>query len=347
MTLNIKSGAENHWDLVGLGEILLRFCPQNERIQTARSFDVYDGGGEYNVVKNLAGCFRQNAAIITSLADNALGRLAENLARSGGVDVSNICWSKADNSRNGLYFIERGFGNRAANSCFDREQTAVSNLEKGEIDWQKVFQKTRWFHTGGIFSGLSETTAEVALEAIKAARENGVIVSYDLNYRDSLWRKKGGRDAANRLNRRLLEFADVVFGIFDFDSKLKHFSPKNFKKSAEKMCSDFPNLRFIATTLREIHSANRHSLGAVCYAENQIFTSKIYENADVFDRVGSGDAFAAGVIYGLLARNSAQFAIDCGAASGVLAMTTAGDNLTVALEDVKNLIQGGDANVRR
>lgn len=347
MNLNIKSVAETHFDLISLGEILLRFCPGEKRIQNTRSFEVYDGGGEYNVAKNLANCFRQRASVITALADNPPGRLAENLARSGGVDVSNIIWRNANDARNGLYFIERGFGLRAPNSSFDRENTAVSELEIGDDELQKIISETRWFHTGGIFAGLSETTAETAQKAMKIARDGGAIVSYDLNYRDSLWRKKGGREAANRLNRSLLQFADVVFGVFDFDSKLSNFNAKDFQTKAEAMKKDFPNLKIIVSTLREIHAANRHSLGAVCLTEDGVFQSKIYENVDVFDRVGSGDAFASGFIYSLLKAESAQFTVDCGTASAVLAMTTAGDNLAVSKAEIESLMRGDSANVKR
>jgi 2-dehydro-3-deoxygluconokinase len=347
VNLKIKTTAETRRDLIALGEILLRFCPGDAPIQRARAFDVFDGGGEYNVAKNLAQCFRRRTSILTALADNAVGRLAENLARGAGVDVSNVVWRDAADWRNGLYFIERGFGWRAPNSVFDRENTAVSGLKPDEIEWSEIFGQTRWFHTGGIFAGLSEKTPAVALAAMRAARAAGTFVSFDLNYRDSLWRKKGGRDAANRLNRELLPFADAVFGVFDFDARLANFDLGEFQTRAAAMKKDFPNLKIIASVLRAVHTANRHSLGAVCFTEEGIFQSKIYENADVFDRVGSGDAFASGLIYGCLQNESAQFAVECGAAAAVLAMTTPGDNLAVTLGEIENLMRGGAAHARR
>ncbi len=188
------------WDLVSLGEVLLRFDPENERIHAARSFRVFDGGAEYNVARNLAKVFRQKTAIITALADNALGRLAEDFILQGGVDASEIRWREHDgrgaNTRNGIYFIERGFGLRPPNSCFDRANTAVSQLKAGDVDWRQIFAEkgARWFHTGGVFTVLSETTAETANEAILIAKERGVIISYDLNYRDSLWKTRGGKE---------------------------------------------------------------------------------------------------------------------------------------------------------
>ena len=350
--LKIKNKKECRWDFVSLGEVLLRFDPGEERIHTAQNFRVFDGGGEYNVASNLAKTFRQKTAVITALADNALGRLAENFIGQSGVDSSEILWREADgkgNVRNGIYFIERGFGLRSPASCFDRSNTAVSQLKTGEIDWRRIFIEigARWFHTGGIFAGLSETTPEVAREAMRAAKENGVIVSYDLNYRDSLWRARGGREAANELNRELLEFADVAFGVFDFDSKLENFSEKAFCEAAEKMLTNFPNLKIVVSTLRDVLSASSHNLGAVCLYQNQIFKARDYRNTEVLDRVGSGDAFAAGFIYGFLAGKDARFAVDCGTALASLVMTTIGDNSMSTLAEIERLMQGGSARAIR
>ncbi len=351
--LKIKNKKDCRWDLVSLGEVLLRFDSGEERIHTSQNFRVFDGGGEYNVARNLAKTFRQKTAIITALADNALGRLAENLIWAGGVDASEVLWREADgkgeNTRNGLYFIERGFGHRSPSSAFDRANTAVSQLQTGDIDWQKIFAENgaRWFHTGGIFVGLSETTPDVAAEAMRVAKENETIISYDLNYRDSLWKKKGGREAANQLNKELLKFADVAFGVFDFDSKLSNYDEKNFRRAAEKMSADFPNLKIIASTLRETHTASRHDLSAVCLINDRIYKAGDYQEVEIFDRVGSGDAFAAGFIDGFLNEKNPQFAIDCGAAAAVLAMTTPGDNLMVQLSEIESLMQGNSAHVIR
>lgn len=351
--LQLKPKAECRWDLVSLGEVLLRFCPGDERIETARDFRVFDGGGEYNVARNLAKTFRQKTVIVTALADNALGRLAENLVLAGGVDAAEILWREADGTsektRNGLYFIERGFGARSPSSVFDRANTAISQLKIGDVDWRKIFGEngSRWFHTGGIFAGLSKTTPFAAAEAMQAAREIGTIVSFDLNYRDSLWRGRGGRKAANDLNADLLQFADVAFGAFDFDSRLSNYNENEFRSAAEMMCSRFPNLKAVVSSQREVHSASLHDLSAVCFYQNQIFKARDYLNAEVFDRVGSGDAFAAGFVYGLLSGENAQFAVDCGAALAVLTMTTSGDNSSAALSEVKRLINGGNAQAVR
>ncbi len=349
--LEIKPKAGCRWDLTALGEILLRFDAGDERIHNARVFRVWDGGGEYNVARNLAKVFRRKTAIVTALADNALGRLAEDLANQGGVDVSNIIWREENNqTRNGIYFIERGFGLRPPTSCFDRANTAVSQLQAGEIDWKKIFGSengSRWFHTGGIFSGLSPKTPEVAAEAMKFAKESGAIVSYDLNYRDSLWKNRGGRAEANRINKTLLPFADVVFGAFDFEAKFADYDAEKFQQAAEKMQTEFPNLKIIATTLREIKSASLHNLSAAVFAGGEVFKARDYENVQVLDRVGSGDAFAAGFIFGLLSDKGAKYALECGTAHACLAMTTPGDNSMAQWAEIERLMQGEGSNVIR
>ncbi len=350
---NHKSPKDYRWDLVSLGEVLLRFDPEDVRIYAARSFRVFDGGAEYNVARNLAKTFKQKTAIVTALADNALGRLAEDFILQGGVDASEILWrehdGKGENTRNGIYFIERGFGLRPPNSCFDRANTAISQLKTGDVDWRRIFTEkgARWFHTGGVFTGLSETTPDAANEAMRIAKDSGAIVSYDLNYRDSLWKTRGGKEQANRLNRKLLPFADIVFGAFDFDSKLSNYDEREFRRASEKMFADFPNLKAVVSTLRAVHSASRHDLSAVCFCDNQIYKARDYNDIEVFDRIGSGDAFAAGFIYGCLAGRDLGYSIECGAALGALSMTTPGDNAAATLREVENLIGGGSAVVRR
>src|SRR6202171_525782 len=198
MTLTIKSKDKCRWDVVSLGEVMLRLDPGDGRVHTTRNFQIWEGGGEYNVARGLKRCFGLDASIVTALADNPVGRLVQDLIYQGGVDQSHVKWVKYDgvgrSVRNGLNFPERGFGVRAALGCSDRGHTAVSQLKLGRIDWQNIFvqEGTRWFHTGGIFCALSETTPQVAREAMEAARRSGAIVSYDLNYRASLWSAIGG-----------------------------------------------------------------------------------------------------------------------------------------------------------
>ena len=341
--LTIKPSQNCKWDLVSLGEVMLRFDPGDERIHTARSFRVWEGGGEYNVARNLSKCFRLETAIVTALADNQIGRLVEDLIAQGGVDRSQIVWRMTDGisreTRNGIYFMERGFGGRAPMGCSDRANTAVSHLKPGDIDWNYVFAASgaRWFHTGGIFAGLSETTAEVALEAMRAAKDNGSVVSYDLNYRDSLWAGRGGRDAANECNRKLLGYADVVFGIEGFDAGLAAYSEDAFRRTAGDMFSRHPNLKIAATTLRDIRSASLHDLSGVCFAGGNVFKSIDHRNAEVLDRVGSGDAFAAGLIYGILSDKDLHRSIDLAAASAVLSLSLPGDGSSATLAEIERL----------
>lgn len=323
---------------------MLRFDPGDEGIRTARTFRVWEGGGEYNVARNLASCFRLDSAVITALAENEVGRLIEGLIEQGRVDTSQIIWCETDgicrNARNGMYFWERGFGLRPPKGSSDRGHTSVSQLKAGDVNWHQIFNKqgTRWLHTGGIFAGLSETSADVASEAMRAARDAGSIVSYDLNYRNSLWSGRGGRDAADKVNRRLLDLADVVFGVEEFDSALAAYDEAKFIDAAGAMTDRHQNIRIIATPLRTIYDASRHDLSGVYFAEGQVCRGATIENICVLDRVGSGDAFAAGLISELLSGNDTKNAIDMAVAAATLAMTTPGDSLTSTVEEVKSLL---------
>lgn len=351
--LNIKPKDDCRWDFISLGEVMLRFDPENDRIHNTRSFRVWEGGGEYNVARSLSKVFRLDATILTALADNQIGRLIEDLVWQGGVDSSEILWRETDGisrkTRNGMYFIERGFGLRSPVGCSDRGNTAISQLATGDVDWQKIFVEkgTRWFHTGGIFAGLSETTPAVALEAMREAKESGAIVSYDLNYRDSLWKERGGRDAANELNHQLLPFADVVFGVENFHASFSSYSEGDFKSAASNLVEQFPNLKLAATTLRDVHSASRHSLSAVCYTDETIFKADDYADLEVTDRVGSGDAFAAGLIYGLLGEKGIEFSLNCGVANSALTLTTLGDGSAATLNEVERLALREKLNLSR
>ena len=363
--LAIRPAEDCRFDLVALGEIMLRFDPGEARVRNARSFRVWEGGGEYNVARGLKRCFGMDAAIVTALADNAVGRLVQDLIYQGGVDQSHLQWVKFDGVgrtvRNGLNFTERGFGVRAAAGCSDRGHTAVSQLQPGDIDWDKVFAQegARWFHTGGIFCALSESTPAVAREAMRAAKENGAIISYDLNYRDSLWRSIGGRERAIAVNRELAPLVDVMIGNEeDFTAALgfavegvdEHHSKldvENFRRMIEKAVAEFPNFKIVATTLRHAKTATINDWGAVCYAGGELYRAPVRENLEVLDRVGGGDSFASGLIYGLLTGRGAQWAVECGAAHGALAMTTPGDTTMATLAEVERVMKGGTARVDR
>jgi len=346
--IDLKPKSESTWDLVSLGEVMLRFDPGDDRIHTARTFRVWEGGGEYNVARNLAKCFRLDAAIVTALADNQIGRLVEDLIDQGRVDTSEIIWRETDGisrrARNGMYFMERGFGSRTPVGCSDRGNTAVSQLKAGDVDWQSIFTGTgtRWFHTGGIFAGLSESTAETAAEAMKAAKAAGTVVSYDLNYRHSLWADRGGRDAADEINRELLQYSDVVFGVSGFDPGLAKYSENVFRDAAAKMSDANPNLSVVATTLRDVLSASEHDLSGVCFADGEVRKAKTFAGVEVLDRVGSGDAFAAGVIFGILSGRSLADAVEVGAASAVLSLSSLGDGSSATLEEIERVSQSSD-----
>lgn len=364
MALTIRPKQECRWDLVSLGEVMLRLDPGEKRIWTTRAFDVYEGGGEYNVARGLKRCFGLDTAIVTAFADNPVGRLLEDLIYQAGVDQSLVRWAEFDGLgkavRNGLNFTERGFGVRAGLGCYDRGHTAASQLKPGDLDWEHIFGKlgARWFHTGGIFCALSETTPEVAFEAMKAAKWNGVIVSYDLNYRESLWKATGGKKRAREVNRRLAPFVDVMFGNAEsFSSALgfevpersePHPDPeaKGLKEMMGAVAKEFP-VQVVAATLRAPRSATRNDWGAICYCDAKFYEATRREDLEILDRVGGGDSFAAGMIYGFLAGHDPQWAVECGAAHGALAMTTPGDTSMATLNDVLQLLKATNTRVAR
>jgi len=364
MPLSIRPKAGSRWDEVSLGEVMLRLDPGDKRIWTTRSFDVYEGGGEYNVARGLKRCFGYDTAIVTAFADNPVGRLLEDLLYQGGVDQSLVRWVEYDGVgrtvRNGLNFTERGFGVRAALGCSDRGNTAVSQLRAGTIDWGQIFGSygARWFHTGGIFCALSETTPEVALEAMKAAKRHGVIVSYDLNYRDSLWKAIGGKKKAQEVNRAVAPFVDVMLGneedfsaalgfdVEGVDENIANLKTESFKTMIGKVVEKFP-FQVVATTLRKASTASRNDWGAICYMDGEFYEARTRSDLEICDRVGGGDSFASGLIHGFLAQRGPQFAVECGAAHGALAMTTPGDTTMATLSEVERVMKGSTARVLR
>jgi len=363
MPLAIKDKSACRWDQVSLGEVMLRLDPGEGRVATTRSFQVWEGGGEYNVARGLRRCFGLRTAIVTALVDNAVGRLVEDLMLQGGVDLSWVRWIADDGigrrARNGLNFTERGFGVRAALGCSDRGHTAVSQMNAGEVDWERLFSDgVRWFHTGGIFCALSSTTPDVAVEAMQSAKRHGVIVSYDLNYRASLWKSLGGKKQAQDVNRRIAPHVDVMLGNEeDFSAALGYevpgmdehhstFEVENFKQMIAKVVKDYP-FQVVATTLRKAKTATLNDWGAVCYYDGKFYQAKNRENLEIFDRVGGGDSFASGLIYGFLAGQDPQWSVECGAAHGALAMTTPGDTSMVTFQEVLQVMKGVGARIAR
>jgi 2-dehydro-3-deoxygluconokinase len=363
--LQIKPKTGCKWDLVSLGEVMLRLDPGDERIHTTRHFRVWEGGGEYNVARGLKRCFGLDTAIVTAFADNAVGRLIQDLVYQGGVDQSHVKWVGFDGVgrtvRNGLNFTERGFGIRGALGCSDRGHTAVSRVRPGDFDWDAILSRegARWFHTGGIFAALSETTPLVAKEAMQAAKRHGVAVSYDLNYRESLWGSIGGKKRAREVNRDLASYVDVMIGneedftaalgfeVEGLDGNHSKLDPENFRRMIENVVGTYRNIEVVATTLRNVKTASVNDWGAICYYDGSLYRATTRENLPIYDRVGGGDSFASGLIYGFLAGRDPQWAVECGAAHGALAMTTPGDTSMATVQEVEKLLKGGSARVAR
>ncbi len=363
--LEIKPAHACKYDLIALGEIMLRLDPGEGRVRTAREFKVWEGGGEYNVARGLRRCFGLRTAVCTAFADNEIGRLIEDFILQGGVDTSFIKWRPYDGVgravRNGLNFTERGFGIRGAVGVPDRALSAASQLKAGDFDWEDIFgqQGARWFHTGGIFAALSDTTPELAIEAVQAAKKHGAIVSYDLNYRPSLWKSIGGQKRAQEVNRRIARQVDVMIGneedftaclgfeVEGADENLSRIDVTAFKQMIEKAVKEFPNFKVTATTLRAVKSATRNDWGAICWAGGKFYEAANRADLEILDRVGGGDSFASGLIYGFMAMGDPQKAVEYGAAHGALAMTTPGDTSMATLAEVEKLVRGGGARVQR
>ena len=365
MSLKIKPKSACRWDLVSLGEVMLRLDPGEGRVATTRSFQAREGGGEYNVARGLKRCFGLETAHVTALVDNPVGRLVQDLMFQGGVDISHLVWVPFDGigraARNGLNFTERGFGLRAALGCSDRAHTAASQLKPGDVDWEEIFgrQGARWFHTGGIFAGLSPSAAELAREAMEAAKRHGTIVSYDLNYRASLWKANGGQERAREVNRGLAGLVDAMLGneedftaalgfeVEGLDENLSRLDPAGFEAMIEKVKAAYPNIAVVATTLRNARTATINDWGAVCHCDGELHQAAAREGLEILDRVGGGDSFASGLIYGFLDGRDAAWAVECGAAHGALAMTTPGDTTMATLGEVERLMRGASARVQR
>ncbi len=364
-TFTVKPAASCKYDILSLGEVMIRLDPGEDRIHTARSFRVWEGGGEYNVARGLKRCFKKRAAIVTAIVDNPVGKLLEDLIYQGGVDQEYVKWVKYDGIgrevRMGLNFTERGYGVRGAVGCSDRGHTAVSQLKVGDINWEKIFGQdgVRWFHTGGIFAALSDTTPEVVLEAVQVAKKHGTIVSYDLNYRPSLWKGIGGIVKAQEINRKLAPFIDVMIGneedftaclgfeVEGTDEHLSAIDPANFKKMIGQAVAQFPNFKAVSTTLRNAKTASTNDWGAVLWTGGQFYDSIMRPDLEILDRVGGGDSFASGLIYGLMEGKTPEQAVNYGAAHGAFAMTTPGDTTTASIAEVEKLMQGSGARVDR
>jgi len=364
--MQLRDAQTCRYDCVSLGEVMLRLDPGDGRVRTTRTFQVWEGGGEYNVARGLRRCFGLRTAVVTALVDNEVGRLVEDLIFQGGVDPALIRWVPDDGvgrtARNGLNFTERGFGIRGAVGVSDRAHTAVSQLCPGDIDWDHLFGTlgVRWLHTGGIVAALSDTTPAVVEEAMIAARRHGTVVSYDLNYRPSLWRSIGGSARAQEVNQALAPLVDVMLGneedftaclgfaVPESSADLTTLSSQGFRRMIGEVSAAYPNLGVVATTLRSVRSASVNDWGAIAWSERTGFVAATDRpGLEIFDRVGGGDSFASGLIYALLTTGDLALAVEYGAAHGALAMTTPGDTTMATLSEVERLVRGGTARVQR
>ena len=363
LDLNLKENAA--FDAVSLGEVMLRLDPGEGRIRTARQFRAWEGGGEYNVVRGLRRCFGLKTAVITAFAENEVGYLMEDFILQGGVDTSLIKWMPTDGigriCRNGLNFTERGFGIRGAVGCSDRANTAISKATPEDFDFDYIFGTlgVKWLHTGGIYAALSEQSCETVLAAIKTAKKYGTVVSYDLNYRPSMWSAIGGKEKAQEVNKEIAKYVDVMIGneedftaclgfeIEGNDANLKSLNLDGYKKMINKAAETYPNFKAVATTLRTVKTATVNDWSAICWANGEIFKAKDYNGLEILDRVGGGDSFASGLIYGLMTTGDAEKAVNYGAAHGALAMTTPGDTTMARKKEVEALMGGAGARVQR
>jgi 2-dehydro-3-deoxygluconokinase len=365
MALSMKQREACRFDAVSLGEVMLRLDPGEGRIRTTRHFQAWEGGGEYNVTRGLKKCFGQRTAVVSGFVDNEIGHLIEDCIMQGGVCTDYLVWRADDGMgrtvRNGLNFTERGYGIRGAVGNPDRGNTAASQLKPGDIDWDAIFGEagSRWFHTGGIFAALSETTAALTIEAVSAAKRHGTIVSYDLNYRPSLWKSIGGIEKAQEVNREIAKHVDVMIGneedftaslgfeVEGVDEAISEIETGAFKRMIETAVAAFPNFKVAATTLRRVITATKNDWSAILWHDGQFYDSRKYPELEILDRVGGGDSFASGLAFGFLEFNDPQQAVEYGAAHGALASTTPGDTSMATRKEVEKVIAGGGARVVR
>lgn len=361
MGVKILSASDAEFDLLALGECMIRLSPPgHQRIEFTPYFEAYAGGGEYNVAYALAR-YGMRAGWVSRLVDNPLGHFIRNHACMSGMDVSEVIWVPYDGSgradRIGLNFTEVGIGVRASVTLYDRGHTAIAHMKPGDVHWKRIFhrRKVRWFHTGGIFTALSDSCAEVAHESMKAAHEAGTVVSYDLNFRSKLW----SSTRAIEVTKGLIPYIDVLIGneedfqkVLGFqvegtDEHLKQLPVEGYKKMVQQVVNAYPHIHAVGTTLREVVSGLVNNWSAIMYYEGTFYQSRKYENLEIEDRVGGGDGFCSGFIYGLLHGLAPQECVEMGAAHGALLQSTRGDTSMVTMEEIMHVMSGGSARIKR
>ena len=357
-TLN---ASECKYDLVSLGECMVRLSPPGHgRIEFANTLEVWVGGGEYNVAYALAR-LGLRTGFVSRLVDNPVGRIVLNHGRAVGLDMQHVLLAPYDGvgkaDRIGLNFTEVGTSVRGSVTMYDRGHSAAMNMKPGMIDFTAIFtnSRARWLHTGGIFTALSEGTAGVVLEAVKAAKAAGTIVSYDLNFRSKLWSSK----QAQAITKAIMPYIDVLIGneedfqkVLGFevpgvDENLANLNTSAYKTMVEKVVATWPSVKMVGTTLREVRSGLVNNWSAIAWCEGKFYESRRYEGLEIEDRVGGGDGFCSGLAYGVLAGKSPQEAVDLGAAHGALLQTTRGDTSQINLSELMHVYGGGSARIVR
>ena len=357
--LNIRKD-ECQLDFLSLGALVHRLNPGVIPFRKARSVNIHVSGGEYNVAAGLSDCFGLKTGIATAMVDYGIGELVQNRVREMGVKPF-YKWFEHDGVRGpniATVYSDLGYGVRPPVVFYNRSNEAGALLKPGDFDWNEIFDSgVRWFHSGGIYAALSETTSELIIEAMQAARKHGVIISFDLNYRAKLWAPIGGLNKAQEILRQIVKFVDVLIGNEeDLQMGLGVVGPnvaskskldtKNFFQMIDQVTKEFPNVKAVATTLREVQSSNRHQWGAVLWFAGKQIVSPICE-LNVIDRIGGGDGFAAGLIYGLITGREPEEALRLGWAHGALLTTFPGDVTMAKLPDVEAFAKGESARVQR
>jgi 2-dehydro-3-deoxygluconokinase len=356
--LNIRQ--DGALDLVSLGALVHRLDPGIIPFRKATACAIHVSGGEFNVAANLADCFRLQTGIVTALVDYPIGDLIAERVRAMGVRpfYKHFAHNGVTGPNMATVYSDRGQGVRAPVVFYNRSDEAAAQLKPGDFDWKQIFAGgLRWFHSGGIFAALSPTTAELILEGMQAAKTAGAVVSFDLNFREKLWKISGGQDRAVSVLRRIARNVDVLVGNEEDLQKglgipgpeaaaKSKLDPNAFFGMINRVVKDFPQVKIIATTLREVHSTNRHSWSAVAWINGQNYLAPTYE-LDVLDRVGGGDGFAAGFFYGLLKGEPEEIAVKLGWAHGALLTTFPGDTSMATLEQVQTFAKGGSARIQR
>jgi len=362
MTLQIKSAEECDLDLLSLGECMMRLSPPgHDRIETASYFQAYAGGGEYNVAYALAR-YGLRTAWIGKLVYNPIGAFIRNHAQASGMDFSEVLWEPYDGvgqeNRVGLNFTEVGTGIRASVTMYDRGHSATMHMQPGEVDWNRIFNArgVRWFHLGGIFTALSDGCAAVSEEAMKAAHEAGTVVSYDLNFRSKLWTSEQAID----VTRDLVKYIDVLIGneedfekvlgfeIEGTDESYTSLQVENYKKMVSQVLETYPHLSVVGTTLREVLSGLLNNWSALFWYDGDFYHSNKFEKLEIEDRVGGGDGFCSGMIYGFLNDfDDPQEIVEFGAAHGALLQSTRGDTSVITVDEVQSVMGGGSARIKR